>query len=302
MPFYIVDVFAEEKYAGNQLAVFSSGNALSDNEMQNIAREMNFSETTFIISEIQRDGGFDVRIFTPGQEVPFAGHPALGTAHIIRTEILKRENINEIKLNLKVGQIPVSFDDIKERVILCWMQQIEPVFGNILETKIIAEVLNLESSDIDERFPIEEVSTGLPHILVPLRGLNALKKAKVNIDKYFKLIKNRWAKPILIFCPEPHDQKNDVSVRMFAHCFGIFEDPATGSGNGCLAGYMVRHRYWEKDEIEIRSEQGYEIGRPSLLFLKAAKKDGKISVFIGGKSITIARGEFIQEHITDERK
>jgi len=263
MLFYIVDVFAEEKYAGNQLAVFRSGNALTDNEMQRVAREINFSETTFILSETKRDGGFDVRIFTPGEEVPFAGHPTLGTAHIIRTEILSQKNASEIKLNLKVGQIPVSFNGSVGQETICWMRQIEPVFGETINAKIISEVFNFNTNDIDERFPIEEVSTGLPQIIVPLCGLDALKRARVNKDKYFEFIQNRWAKPILIFCVEPHNPQNDISVRVFADCFGISEDPATGSGNGCLAGYLVRHRYWEKDEIDIRSEQGYEIGRPS---------------------------------------
>jgi trans-2,3-dihydro-3-hydroxyanthranilate isomerase len=293
MQFYIVDVFAEEKYAGNQLAVFRSGNALSDNEMQRIAREMNFSETTFILSEAKRDDGFDVRIFTPGEEVPFAGHPTLGTAHIIRTEILSEQNVGEIKLNLKEGQIPVSFNDSVGQGTICWMQQIEPIFGETINTKIIADVLNLSPNDIDGRFPIEEVSTGLPHIIVPLRSLDALKRAMVNKDKYFELIKNRWAKPILIFCAEPHNSLNDISVRMFADCFGIPEDPATGSGNGCLAGYFVRHRYWGEDEINIRSEQGYEIGRPSLLFLRAQERNGQISISVGGKAITVAKGEFV---------
>jgi trans-2,3-dihydro-3-hydroxyanthranilate isomerase len=293
MQFYIVDVFAEEKYAGNQLAVFRSGNTLSDIEMQRIAREMNFSETTFILSETQRDGGFDVRIFTPGEEVPFAGHPTLGTAYIIRTEILSERNVGQIKLNLKAGQIPVSFSDSLGQATICWMRQMEPVFGETISAKIIAAVLNLNPGDIDDRFPIEEVSTGLPHILVPLRSLESLKRVRVNKDKYFEFIKNRWAKPILIFCAEPHNSQNDISVRMFADCFGIPEDPATGSGNGCLAGYLVRHRYWGEDEIDIRSEQGYEIGRPSLLFLRAKEKSGQISISVGGNAITIAKGEFV---------
>jgi trans-2,3-dihydro-3-hydroxyanthranilate isomerase len=293
MLFYIVDVFAEEKYAGNQLAVFRGGNALGDNEMQRIAREINFSETAFILSETQRDGGFDVRIFTPGEEVPFAGHPTLGTAHIIKTEILSQRNSSEIKLNLKAGQIPVSFNDSAEQGTICWMRQMEPVFGKTINAKIISSVLNLNPDDIDNRFPIEEVSTGLPHILVPLCGLDSLKSASINKDKYFEFIKNQWAKPVLIFCAEPHNPQNDISVRMFADCFGIPEDPATGSGNGCLAGYLVRHCYWGKDEIDIRSEQGYEIGRPSLLFLRAKAKNGKISISVGGKAITVAKGEFV---------
>lgn len=292
LTFYIVDVFAEEKYAGNQLAVFRGGNTLTDVERQRIAKEMNFSETTFILSETRRDGGFDVRIFTPGAEVPFAGHPTLGTAHIIRTEI-GRERGEEINLNLKVGQIPVTFTDNAAGEPTYWMKQISPTFGETLSAEVIAPLLSLSPSEIDHRFPIEEVSTGLPHILVPLRTLESLKRARVAKDKYFEFIEKRWTKPILIFCPEPHNSQNDISVRMFADCFGIPEDPATGSGNGCLAGYFVRHRYWGREKIDIRSEQGYEIGRPSLLFLRAEEKDGKIGISVGGKAITIAKGEFV---------
>jgi len=292
LTFYIVDVFAEEKYAGNQLAVFRGGNTLTDVERQRIAKEMNFSETTFILSETRREGGFDVRIFTPGAEVPFAGHPTLGTAHIIRTEI-GRERGEEINLNLKVGQIPVTFTDNAAGEPTYWMKQISPTFGETLSAEVIAPLLSLSPSEIDHRFPIEEVSTGLPHILVPLRTLESLKRARVAKDKYFEFIEKRWTKPILIFCPEPHNSQNDISVRMFADCFGIPEDPATGSGNGCLAGYFVRHRYWGREKIDIRSEQGYEIGRPSLLFLRAEEKDGKIGISVGGKAITIAKGEFV---------
>ncbi|NMC13107.1 MAG: PhzF family phenazine biosynthesis protein [Chloroflexi bacterium] len=289
--FYIVDVFAESRYSGNQLAVFRSGNAISEDEMQQIAREMNFSETSFITCEIMRQGGFNVRIFTPGEEIPFAGHPTLGTAHIIRTEI-NPQATGKIVLNLKVGQIPVTFDDTPPDETIYWMQQIEPVFGERINAEVIAPILNLTIDDIDERFPIEEVSTGLPHILVPLRSLDALKRSAISREPYFKFIENRWAKPVMIFCPQPHQPENDISVRMFAECFGITEDPATGSGNGCLAGYLARHRYFGKDSIDIRAEQGYEIGRPSLLLLRAQDREGRLSVSVGGKAVTIARGEF----------
>jgi len=292
LTFYIVDVFAEEKYAGNPLAVFRGGNTLSDIDMQRVAGEMNFSETTFILSETQRQGGFDVRIFTPRREVPFAGHPTLGTVHIIRKEIVQ-ESAGKIVLNLKVGQIPVTFSDAVEQQTAYWMKQVEPIFGETLSAEVIAPVLSLGTSEIDDRFPIEEVSTGLPHILVPLRSLESLKRARVAQDKYFELVEKRWAKPILIFCPQTHQSQNDISVRMFADIFGIREDPATGSGNGCLAGYLVRHRYWGREKIDIRSEQGYEMGRPSLLFLRAEEKGGRINISVGGKVVTIAKGEFI---------
>ncbi len=290
LTFYIVDVFAEEKYAGNQLAVFRGGVALSGSEMQRIAREMNFSETTFIISETERAGGYDVRIFTPNEEVPFAGHPTLGTAHIIRSEILGGQ-ADRVTLNVKAGQIPVTFNP--EPGGTSWMKQLSPVFGQQLDRTQVAAVLNLSPDEIDDRFPIYEVSTGLPFIITPLKSLSALQKAKVNLDRLFALIEHTWAKGILVFCPEAHSQSDHISVRVFVDEFGIPEDPATGSGNGCLAGYLVKYRYWGQPAIEVTSEQGYEIGRPSLLYLKAVEQDGKINVWVGGKSITIAKGHFV---------
>lgn len=288
LTFYIVDVFAEKKYAGNQLAVFREAGGLSSNEMQQIARETNFSETTFILQDKQRDGGYDVRIFTPGEEVPFAGHPTLGTAHIIRSEILKGK-ADDLFLNLKAGKIPVIFGYDGN----CWMKQIEPEFGKRHPAKTMAAILRLPVSVIDSRFPIQEVSTGLPFFIVPLKTIAALKSAKIDRDKYFAFIKNSWAKGLLIFCPETHEAQNDISVRVFVDCFGIPEDPATGSGNGCLAGYLVKHRYFGEDTIDIRSEQGYEIGRPSLLLLKAVQENTRIEILVGGKAITVAKGEFV---------
>ena len=134
---------------------------------------------------------------------------------------------------------------------------------------------------------------GLPFFIVPLKNLAALKKAKINLEKCFDLVKDTVAKGILVFCPETHDAGNDISVRVFVDYYGVPEDPATGSGNGCLAGYLVKYRYFGKESIDVRSEQGYEIGRPSLLLLKAEEKDAKIEIFVGGKSIIVAQGEFV---------
>ena len=286
--FYILDVFAEKKYAGNQLAVFRGAGELSGDEMQNIAREINFSETTFILSDEQSNGGFDVRIFTPKEEVPFAGHPTIGTAHIIHDEILKG-GAEDVVLNLKVGQIPVTFGQDG----YCWMKQMQPIFGRVHRPEILANILGLDVSEIDERFPVEEVSTGLPFFIVPLKNMAALKRAKVDKEKYYDLIKDTAAKGVLVFCGDIHEPKNDVSVRVFVDYYGVPEDPATGSGNGCLAGYLVKHRYFGGDKINIRSEQGYEIGRPSLLLLKAEETEGKLNIAVGGKSIMVAKGEFV---------
>jgi len=292
LTFYIVDVFAEEKYAGNPLAVFRDTQTLSDIEMQQIAKEMNYSETTFILREEKRNGGYDVRIFTPEKEVPFAGHPTLGTAYVIQHEIIG-ESIETVILNLKIGQIPVTINYSGGQADILWMKQVTPTFGQIFDTGQISQVLGFDKGEIDDRFPIQEVSTGLPFIMVPLKTLKALKQAKIDKNKYFELIKDAEAKAILIFCPETRGQENDLSVRVFAEYYGVIEDPATGSANGCLAGYLVKNRYWGKDQINVRVEQGYEIGRPSLLFLRAEDREGRIEVFVGGKVIMIAEGEFI---------
>ncbi|MGB3203917.1 MAG: PhzF family phenazine biosynthesis protein [Crinalium sp.] len=289
--FFIVDVFAVDKYTGNQLAVFFGG-SLSDAEMQRIAKEMNYSETTFITSTEMQDGGYNVRIFTPEQEVPFAGHPTLGTAYIILQQIVKQQ-VNNITLNLKVGQIQVTPYYINDEIDVLWMQQKQPTFHQVLQPEALAPVLNLNIEEIDRKFPIQEVSTGLPFIIVPLKDHAALKRIKVNKDKYFELIETTEAKAILVFCPETNHSENDLSVRMFADYLGVPEDPATGSANGCLAGYLVEHSYFGKEVIDIRVEQGYEIGRPSLLLLKAEKQEAQIKVEVGGKVVMVATGEFV---------
>lgn len=290
--FYILDVFAEEKYTGNQLAVVRDAAALSDNEMQMITKEMNYSETTFILSDEPRQDGYDVRIFTPAAEVPFAGHPTLGTAYLIQHEIMK-EPAETVILNLKIGQIPVtSGSGGKEKDIL-WMKQIEPVFGTVFDASDIARILTIEKDDIDEGFPIQEVSTGMFFIIVPLKHLAAVKRARVARDQYFELVEKTQAKVILIFSPETYNQDKNLNVRVFCDYVGIPEDPATGSGNGCLAGYLAKHRYFGNDKIDIRVEQGYEIGRPSLLYLRAENKQEKIDVFVGGKVVMVAKGHLL---------
>ncbi|MCD6362503.1 MAG: PhzF family phenazine biosynthesis protein [Synergistetes bacterium] len=289
--FFIVDVFARGKYSGNQLAVFLNAGDLSDDEMGLIAREMNYSETTFITSDEEKNGGYDVRIFTPEAEVPFAGHPTLGTAYIIREEIIGKA-VREVKLNLKVGQIPVVFGETGGEEVL-WMRQKPPIFGEIIERAVISDVLGIGESDIDEKFPVQEVSTGLPFIIVPLKSLGALKRIRINLDKLYKLIEKLDAKLILAFCPEARERESDLSVRVFAHYYGVSEDPATGSGNGCLAGYLCKYRYFGSDEIDLRVGQGHEVKRPSLIYLKARKNGEKIDIFVGGKVVKIAKGVFI---------
>ena len=290
--FYILDVFAEKRYAGNQLAVFRHVEGIDDAEMQQIARETNFSETTFIMSELPENGSFRVRIFTPGEEVPFAGHPTLGTAFVIQQEII-RQPVDRVVLNLKIGEIPVTFNYIHGKPDILWMKQQPPTFGQTLERADVAKTIGLSEDDLDSRFPIQEVSTGLPAIIVPLRNLQTLQRAVVDRRLYFDLVTNTKAKAILVFCPESHEGKNQISVRFFADFYGITEDPATGSANGCLAGYLAKYRYFGTDSVSVRAEQGYEIGRPSLLYLEARVQGETIDVSVGGKVILSAAGEWL---------
>ncbi|MBW4473690.1 MAG: PhzF family phenazine biosynthesis protein [Stenomitos rutilans HA7619-LM2] len=292
LTFYIVDVFAETKYAGNQLAVFTDAGSLATETMQQLAKEMNYSETTFILSPEQRSSGYDVRIFTPNQELPFAGHPTLGTAFILQHKIIQKP-FETVALNLKVGQIPVNIFYANGLADVLWMEQRSPVFGETFTPDAIALILNLDVTDLDLNFPIQDVSTGVPFIIVPLKTHQALKQIRINKDRYFAFIEQTQAKEILVFCPETYHPENQLSVRVFADALGIPEDPATGSANGCLAGYLVQYRYFDTPSIDVRVEQGYEIGRPSLLLLRATQTTTKIQVSVGGRVQLIARGEFV---------
>jgi trans-2,3-dihydro-3-hydroxyanthranilate isomerase len=292
LKFYIVDVFAEEKYTGNQLAVFRDAADLSSDLMQKIAREMHFSETTFILSDKERDGGYDVRIFTPEAELPFAGHPTLGTAFVIQQEILKTK-VDRVFLNLGVGQIPVTFEFKGDKVDILWMKQKAPKFGQIYDREQIAKLIGIESSAIDERFPVQEVSTGFFSLMVPLKSLDAVKKARINRDLYDVFVDSGGAPGILVFAPETYNKDNQLNIRFFADALGVPEDPATGSANGCLGGYLVKNRYFGTPKIDIQNEQGIEINRPSLIHIKAEDTGDSIEINVGGYVIPVAKSELV---------
>lgn len=289
MKFHIVDVFAETRYSGNQLAVFLCPAAPAEEEMQRIAREINFSESAFVLAEKEEAGGWPVRIFTPKYEVDFAGHPSLGTAHVIRRRLIG-DAVPDITLKLKVGPIPIRFSPREEEPL--WMEQVAPVFGATLPAGALADMLGLPGEAIDGRWPVQEVSTGLPHILVPLRSLEFLRQAKVDRGRYFRFIEKTWAKNVLVFCLEGRTASHQVSVRMFADYLGVPEDPATGSGNGCLAGYLVRHRCLGTQSIDLAAGQGHEVERPSLLFLQAEAAGEAIRIRVGGRVLDVASGEW----------
>ena len=287
--FFITDVFTSQKYGGNPLATFIDCESLSDQEMQKIAKEINFSETTFITSRQPRDGAYDVRIFTPNGEVEFAGHPTLGTAYIIRKK-LRLTTASDVALNLRAGRIPVSFAGTSGQMSQLWMKQMPPKFGKRVELSALARVLGITAPDIDSALPIEEVSTGFPTLIVPLANLAALRQARINKDEYFALANDAWAKVILVFSREGYEENQNLSVRVFADYYGIPEDAATGSSNGSLAAYLAHHKIFGGSNIEVTVGQGYEMRRPSTLALRTSSTKGEIEVFVGGTVVEVAEG------------
>jgi len=284
--FHLVDVFARERYAGNQLAVVEDAGSLGDEEMQAFAAEIGFSETTFVGG--RSADGWDVRIFTPEAEIPFAGHPTIGTAHVVR-ERLADGRPDSVVLDLPVGEIPVEAREHGGGEAL-WMTQQPPEFGPELPRESLADVLSLGVGDLDAGWPVQVVSTGLPTIVVPLGSRTALTDIELDGEAYRAVTGDREAKNVLAFCRDPRRDGNDLAVRVFAPFYGVPEDPATGSSNGCLAAYLVRHRVLGGDAVDVRVEQGYEMGRPSLLHLHARTTGEGIRVEEGGSVVPVARG------------
>ena len=246
MEFFIVDVFTVgPKYTGNQLAVYLGNPPAA--LMQQLAKEINFSETTFVVSDLPENGGYNVRIFMPEVEVDFAGHPVLGTAYVIQRELIGHP-VEELTLNLPVGQIPVTFSDDG----LFWMRQNPPEFGHQFTAAELAQILNVAEADIDTRFPLQEVSTGMAFVLAPMVSLEAVKRARVNLDRLRAILGAHDAIAPAIFCAETLDAENDIHVRVLDDIYGAPEDPATGSANGCIAAYIVEHGYFGADKIAIR--------------------------------------------------
>jgi trans-2,3-dihydro-3-hydroxyanthranilate isomerase len=288
--FYIVDVFAQERYAGNQLAIVTDAGDLDGEQMQTIAAEMDYSETTFITGP-ETDDGWPVRIFTPAEEVPFAGHPTLGTASVVRRHLADGDP-GTVSLDLQVGEIPVEVRERSGEETL-WMSQQSPSFGETISHAELATVLGLAPDQVDDDWPVQVVSTGLPTVVVPLTGRAALEAVDLDRTAYDSLVDGRAAKLVHTVCRDPRGSDNDLAVRMFAPYFGVPEDPATGSANGCLAAYLSRHAYLDGPTVEARVEQGYEMGRPSLLHLAARQTEDGIDVAVGGRVVPVARGELL---------
>ena len=289
-PFHIVDVFAEAPYQGNQLAVVLDADDFNENEMQRIALEMNYAETTFVNSKRQPDGGYSTRIFTPAQELPFAGHPTLGTAWVIR-HFIETNSPPVIELNLGVGRVTVDFTTSDDGRDYPWFTSPSVKLGRTIEPDRIASALNLPIDEIETKAPVQELDAGIVIICVPLVSLDALKRAYLDLQAFAPLKDEGFLPFVHLFCTETLGPDNDLCARFFFDAHGVREDSATGSATACLGAYLLRHNYLSKTDFSIQIEQGYEINRPSLLFLKAREENGAQEIFVGGNVIETMRGE-----------
>lgn len=281
------DVFTTQPLSGNQLAVFPDARGLSDAEMQRIAREMNLSETTFVLPRdkaTEASHGVKVRIFTRDQEIPFGGHPALGTACLLR------ERVGDlVKLDLSVGTVPVSFTRQRDGLIFGDMLQTEPIFAETHEHARIAPLLGLQLADLDSSLPIQNVSTGRPNLIVMLRSLDAIRRLQVNWNgarAYFS--SGDTQRGFYVLTREVETQGVFLHARKPS---AAQEDPATGSAAGCAIAWLVKNGLVESGQ-RVRFEQGIELKRPGELHVSAAKAGDRIhDVKVGGYCVRVMRGQ-----------
>ena len=294
--FIQLDVFTQTALAGNPLAIFPDARGLNDAEMQALAREMNLSETTFIFP---RDGatearqGKRVRIFTVEAELPFAGHPTLGTAlYLYASESAKPA---EITLDLKAGKIPVRFTansqnaggDRVDGQVFGEMRQRDPEFGTALSREEVARVIEIAVDEISSEWPIQPVSTGLTFTIVPFRNRQTLSDLKFSYIQAAEFLRNTGANFFYFLCPERREGRLEARARMF---FYGGEDPATGSAAGCAASWMVQHGVAKSDE-QVVIRQGIECRRPSEMHVRATREGGRVTnVRVGGYAVEILRG------------
>ncbi len=296
LSFEWVDVFTDRPYAGNPLAVFTQPGELSTERMQGIARELNLSETTFVQAPTLEGADFKVRIFTPMQELPMAGHPTLGTAHVLALQgrIRRDGDVSRVVFEEGVGPIEVTIHWVDDRPGRIVMTQPEPTFGRILDDRAaIAAMLSLEESDLAE-LPIRVVATGPPILFVPLAGVVAAEAASLRLTDWQELLAGTDAETILLFSLETRDPSTDVHARLFAPAFGIPEDPATGGAAGPLGAYLVHEGVMGRGgKARFAIEQGLEIGRPSRLEVEIDHSDRSWSIRVGGRSARVATGELV---------
>ena len=283
LPFYIVDVFAEKKYSGNQLAVFTGAGILNTEEMQKIAREINFAESTFITKLDHENGVAEIRIFTPEHEMQFAGHPIIGTSWVLMNRIFENQPKN-ISLSVPIGVIPIF-----QSGDLVWLQAAQPQFLDTFSAEDFLKFSNLSITDFDDEFSIQEVSTGSAFVIVPLKSKKALENLvldKVEMDQWLQAHCKTNHRAIYFYFLE---ENNLVSRMLYIEDNQLKEDSATGSASTCLQAYLLKYH---SAEIQIVNHQGEFINRASQIYFDGKLADNHFDIKIGGKTQVIAKGEW----------
>lgn len=297
LAYSLVDVFAEQPFAGNQLAIFHDGRSLSDAQMQTLARETNLSETTFILpadDPASEQDGVRVRIFTTEEELPFAGHPTLGTASWLWWHHPVLRGADTITLLLKAGAVRVRFTPPQpdEFGVHATMQQFDPVFGEQHDREAVAAVLGLSSADLDASHLPQTVSTGVPFCVVPLASLEVAERLQIPQRAAQHYLSAHGAK--FFYCLAPAAERAAVDGPHWHARMQFYsgEDPATGSAAGCAISFLVRHGMAHSGHTVVL-EQGIEISRPSRITTQATLDGNSVSkVFVGGRTIPVAQGSF----------
>jgi trans-2,3-dihydro-3-hydroxyanthranilate isomerase len=299
--YQLVDVFTNRQFGGNPLAVFTNGRGIRVETMQAIAKELNLSETTYVLPPADAGNDYRVRIFTPGQELPMAGHPTVGTTFVLaREHMIERGEDGaetEIKLEEGVGTIPVRIRWQSGAAGFIQMRQPLPTFGERVEDVcVVAEMLSIAPEEIAlTNLPLEVVSCGVPFFYVPVKSLRAVQRIKFRVDVWEDKLKAVVPPGVFVFTREVEFANSTVHSRMFAPGMGVWEDPATGGASGPLGSYLVRHGVVASgnggDVAEFTSEQGIEMGRPSFIKIRIEREGGEITdVRVGGECRFMGEG------------
>ncbi|HUP37149.1 MAG TPA: PhzF family phenazine biosynthesis protein [Candidatus Limnocylindria bacterium] len=292
--FVQVDVFTDRVFGGNPLAVVFEAAGLSDGVMQAIAREMNCSETTFLLPPTRPDCAARVRIFTPAREVLFAGHPTIGTAWVLATEKRLPPSTRRFNLEEGIGPIEVTLEGEPARPSVLWMRHGEARFGpELIERTGFARALGLAESDLLADAPVCTGSTGNTFLYIPLRDREVVDRARLDVPALLAVQGEGPNLGVFVFAPDPDPKAGRVYARMFApHTSGVPEDPATGSASGPLGAYLVeRGLVAPADTVDIVSEQGTRMGRPSFIRIHVGMRAGRISeILVGGSVVPVIEG------------
>ena len=296
--FYTADVFTDTQFGGNQLAVLPDARGLTTEQMAAITREFNYSESTFVFPPDDPKHTRRVRIFTPGGEVPFAGHPTVGTAHVLAAigDVPLTGAETRIVLEENVGPVPVVIRarDGKPEFAQFSVAMLPKVTEPTVSRETLASMLSLDAKDLlDGDYAPQGVSCGLPFLLVPLRDRSAVARSKLKLEQWERALQGNEHEMVMVFAADAERPGSDMRARMYGPSVNVIEDPATGSACACLAGYLAA-RTPRDGTLRWVVEQGFEMGRPSIIHIEADKANGDITaVRVGGNTVVVAKGELL---------